>query len=276
MLGAVVVLVAYGLWSIAGITQHDVPGNPDYFVYRQIVFVAVGALGLVRRDPDRPRRLPPLPEAPLPRDAAPVRVRVPGRHGRPRLEALDRPRLLPVPAVRVREAARRPRPRRLPRRPVPARRRGARRADDDRARAAADAARVHPAGHRLGARVRRRALRRALRRRDPLAAPRRSSALVTTVLAAGRALVAARRRHAGAEELPEGPPDRLPPSRPGSERLDLQRHAVDHRGRLGRRDRPRRRGRDPDEPQLPARARDRLRVRVARRAARLPRRRRSC
>ena len=59
MLGAVVVLVAYGLWSIAGITKHDVLGNADYFVYRQIVFIAVGGLGLVAAiliDPDVYRR----------------------------------------------------------------------------------------------------------------------------------------------------------------------------------------------------------------------------
>ena len=59
MLGGVVVLVAYGLWSIAGITEHDVLGNSDYFVYRQIVFIAVGGLGLVATmliDPDVYRR----------------------------------------------------------------------------------------------------------------------------------------------------------------------------------------------------------------------------
>ena len=53
---------------------------------------------------------------------------------------------------------------------------------------------------------------------------------------------------------------------------DLQRDRVDHRGRRGRADGPRRRGRDADELQLPARARDRLRLRVALRAARLRRR----
>lgn len=35
-------LVAYGLWAIGGITEHDVPGGPDYFVVRQAVFVAAG------------------------------------------------------------------------------------------------------------------------------------------------------------------------------------------------------------------------------------------
>ena len=40
----------YGLWAIAGITQHDVPGNPNYYLVRQIVFVAVGVVGARRGD----------------------------------------------------------------------------------------------------------------------------------------------------------------------------------------------------------------------------------
>ena len=47
MLGTVLAIVAFGLWSIAGITRHDVVGSPDYYVYRQLVFVAIGLLGLV-------------------------------------------------------------------------------------------------------------------------------------------------------------------------------------------------------------------------------------
>ena len=34
--------VAYGLWAIAGITRHDIPGNPGYYVVRQGVYAAVG------------------------------------------------------------------------------------------------------------------------------------------------------------------------------------------------------------------------------------------
>ncbi len=59
MLAAVAVIVAYGLWMIAGITRHDVAGNPLYFVYRQIVFVAVGSaalLAVIVVDPDVYRR----------------------------------------------------------------------------------------------------------------------------------------------------------------------------------------------------------------------------
>jgi rod shape determining protein RodA len=47
MLAAVLGIVAFGLWGIAGITRHDVVGSPDYYVYRQIVFVAIGLAGLV-------------------------------------------------------------------------------------------------------------------------------------------------------------------------------------------------------------------------------------
>lgn len=45
LFAATAALLAYGLWAIAGITQHDVPGNPRYFVSRQIIFVGVGVVG---------------------------------------------------------------------------------------------------------------------------------------------------------------------------------------------------------------------------------------
>ncbi len=47
MLASVAGIVLYGLWAIAGITRHDVAGSPDYYVYRQVVFVAVGAVVMV-------------------------------------------------------------------------------------------------------------------------------------------------------------------------------------------------------------------------------------
>jgi rod shape determining protein RodA len=59
LIGSVAALVAYGLWAIAGITRHDVTDNPDYYVVRQGVFVAIGTAGLVAAlliDPDWYRR----------------------------------------------------------------------------------------------------------------------------------------------------------------------------------------------------------------------------
>ena len=109
MLLAVAGIVAYGLWVISGITRDDVPGDSTYYVYRQFVFVALGVLALVIGiviDPDLYRRFQKhiyLGTLILFAD------RLPFRGGGARLEALDRPRLLPLPALRVREAARRPR-----------------------------------------------------------------------------------------------------------------------------------------------------------------------
>ncbi|MGI8421070.1 MAG: rod shape-determining protein RodA [Gaiellaceae bacterium] len=47
LLSGVAALVAYGLWAIAGVTRHDVPGNPHYFLVRQGIFVGVGLVALV-------------------------------------------------------------------------------------------------------------------------------------------------------------------------------------------------------------------------------------
>ena len=55
LMGAVGVLVGYGLWAISGITRHDVLGDPDYYVTRQAVYAAIGVLGLAAAtliDPD--------------------------------------------------------------------------------------------------------------------------------------------------------------------------------------------------------------------------------
>jgi rod shape determining protein RodA len=59
LLAAVGALIGYGLWAISGITRHDVPGDPDYYVVRQGVYAAVGLLGLalaVAINPDYYRR----------------------------------------------------------------------------------------------------------------------------------------------------------------------------------------------------------------------------
>ena len=47
MLAAVAGIVGFGLWALAGVTRHDIPGNPSYYVMRQGIYAAVGALGLV-------------------------------------------------------------------------------------------------------------------------------------------------------------------------------------------------------------------------------------
>src|SRR5215218_6762225 len=55
LIGAVGVLVGYGLWAISGITQNDVIGDPSYYVTRQSVYAVIGLVGLVLAvliDPD--------------------------------------------------------------------------------------------------------------------------------------------------------------------------------------------------------------------------------
>jgi len=59
LLAGVAGLVAVGLWGIAGVTRFDIPGNPSYYLDRQIVYAAVGGLALVAAtfiDPDLYRR----------------------------------------------------------------------------------------------------------------------------------------------------------------------------------------------------------------------------
>ena len=46
LLFAVGALVAYGIWAIAGITRYDVAGDVDYYVVRQVIAAALGAVGL--------------------------------------------------------------------------------------------------------------------------------------------------------------------------------------------------------------------------------------
>jgi rod shape determining protein RodA len=52
-------LVAYGLWAIGGITRHVKPDDPNYYLSRQFVFVAVGSVAMlvmIAIDPDWYRR----------------------------------------------------------------------------------------------------------------------------------------------------------------------------------------------------------------------------
>lgn len=59
LMAAMAALVAYGLWAIAGITRHDVEGDPDYYIVRQAVAASIGLVGFVAAllvDPDLYRR----------------------------------------------------------------------------------------------------------------------------------------------------------------------------------------------------------------------------
>ena len=47
LLASTAALVGYGLWAIAGITRHDIPGDPHYYLTRQIVYAVIGGIGLV-------------------------------------------------------------------------------------------------------------------------------------------------------------------------------------------------------------------------------------
>jgi rod shape determining protein RodA len=47
LIASTAALVGYGLWAIEGITRHDIPGDPNYYLTRQIVFAFVGGIGLV-------------------------------------------------------------------------------------------------------------------------------------------------------------------------------------------------------------------------------------
>jgi rod shape determining protein RodA len=46
LLGAAVGLVVFGLWAIAGITRHDIPGDESYYVVRQAFFAGAGLVAL--------------------------------------------------------------------------------------------------------------------------------------------------------------------------------------------------------------------------------------
>ncbi len=43
LLGVMAALIAYGLWVLGAVSRNDVPGEPDYYVIRQAINVALGA-----------------------------------------------------------------------------------------------------------------------------------------------------------------------------------------------------------------------------------------
>ena len=44
LLIGIAALVGYGLWAVAGVTAHDVPGQPHYYLAKQELYVGVGAV----------------------------------------------------------------------------------------------------------------------------------------------------------------------------------------------------------------------------------------
>jgi rod shape determining protein RodA len=53
-------LIAYGLWVLESVTRNDIAGDPDYFVFRQMIYVAVGVILLAAAaavDPDAYRKV---------------------------------------------------------------------------------------------------------------------------------------------------------------------------------------------------------------------------
>jgi rod shape determining protein RodA len=47
LIASTAALVGYGLWAISGITRHDVPGDANYYLTRQIVYAVIGSIGLL-------------------------------------------------------------------------------------------------------------------------------------------------------------------------------------------------------------------------------------
>ena len=46
LLAFVGAVVAYGLWVLADVTRHDIPGEADFYLVRQSVYVVFGAIAL--------------------------------------------------------------------------------------------------------------------------------------------------------------------------------------------------------------------------------------
>src|SRR4029453_18838350 len=44
LVAAVAGVITYGIWVLTAVTRNDVPGDPNYYVSRQEVYIAVGAV----------------------------------------------------------------------------------------------------------------------------------------------------------------------------------------------------------------------------------------
>ena len=267
-------LVAYGLWAIGGITRHVVPGDANYYLSRQFVFVAAGAVAMVAMiaiDPEFYRRSTRgLYIALLGSLAIVLLAGSVQRHSRRwidvsffRFQPSEFGKLLLVVFLAAFLADR------------------LNRIDDLRTPLTAIALAVPPivlvfAQPDLGSAL---VYVAALGACLFIAGTRWSHlavfGAVAVVLRARRPLAPTGRRCPGATQVPDESPDRVPASGQQPAERHVQREPVDDRRRLRRRQRARHDPVDADEPELPAGVADRLRVRRLRRAARLHRRRRA-
>ena len=223
LLAGVAGLVAVGLWGIAGVTRFDVTGNPSYYVDRQMVYAAVGAVALVIGilvDPDLYRRYWRYIFGGTVGLIAVVLLVGRAARGSTRwinvgfftFQPSEFGKLLFVLALAGFLADRRP---------------GRRRRHDAahaRARPGAGRARVRAARPRHGARLPRRARRDALRLRDAVAAARRAR-LARGAARRRRPLGRPGRRRRLPQGLPEVAPDvlRAPvPVQPATPRYNLE------------------------------------------------------
>ena len=270
LLGSVAAVVGYGLWAIAGITHHDVTGNPGYYLTRQAVYVFIGVVCLVVAVLVDPELLSHAVALDLRHDVfliAIVLLTGPIRGSKRwldlgffRFQPSEFGKVLFVLALAGFLAER------------------SRRLNDIRTTLTALGLASIP-------------VFLVFLQPDFGSALVYCAAVFAVLFVAGTpwthiaaprgrggcpcragARRAPRRRPADSQGLPAAASDQLPESRPGPRWHDLQHHAVEERDRCRRATRPRRRQCDADHAQLPARASHGLRLRLARRGAWLLRR----
>ena len=102
LLVAVAALLGFGLWIISTITRDDVRGDPSFFVSRQGVAAAIGIVAMVLLTATNPNFLRRL-RLPFYVATVVLLIVVLLAPAVPRHAPLDRPRLLQLPALGVRQ-----------------------------------------------------------------------------------------------------------------------------------------------------------------------------
>ena len=214
---------ACSLVTLKGATKTDIPGHPLFYVERQPVYARDRARA---RDAccSRLRLLAPARATSYgdlrPADRA-QHPRARARPGRARLAPLDPAAVLPVPAVRVRQAAADPGAGGVRRRPLAAPARARHDRADHAAGAAAGAARDPPARPRHRHGLRGVAFSRPLRRRHVLEAAGRAGRAVRAWRWRSCSSARSGGRRARAQALPGAAPDGIPQPVPRPAKPDL-------------------------------------------------------